>query len=458
MVQIEQSLQGFSCDEPEAAQGASAPYLESIGEEVPNRDVSDAEEVPPGHEFNGYADRYDLLFDVAQLLRQGDPSIGRSTQLCGTAATRIGSPQVYRRKVANSDRTKVRFKQVCHCQSGFACPVCAAWKAGIRAAKLRKVLVATVARKYSAAFMTLTVGHERHHDLLSLIGAIKSAWSAVSVGGWYTRLRRQYDLVGVIVSWDYTYSFEFGHHPHLHILAIGRNGAVLEAAAAMRDRYLANLHGQFRYASSKAQELHLLDLSDDVRKMAAYMAKGPDGVVHHMPWEMSGAERSTRSDKSVSAFDLARRGVAGDHQAAGLFREYVAATKGLQSCVLRKTIWESALDIDLGPEEAKQHPDDDDGQVWELLGSLPVSVWNRVRSRRKLGYLARLVMAGLPFVEVMAQARAIAGDEPEFPYWPTDTVEDQEDGYCETDVFAGESVSDEEQSRARRDRRSCHPM
>lgn len=230
------------------------------------------------------------------------------------------------------------------CHSPFACPVCAPKVAARRALALKPQIEARVKDGWSVSLLTLTVRHRRKLPLGDIFHALSKAWARVTSGKKWQKFRTV-GPVEFVRGYDVTYSDRHGWHPHLHIcLLLGpeHDEEVISEEILTRWRLaLASL------GWSTTREAQHFDRADDPEKAAKY-AVTPAAVYESLAMSM---KKSRGKSSGLTPFEILERAVADKGEGVeksrwiGLWREYVAATKGRRQVVVSQ-----GLDLD-PPEE-----------------------------------------------------------------------------------------------------------
>lgn len=247
--------------------------------------------------------------------------IHNSVRLCGTG---VGTLRTYE----SDDGPKATVSARHSCHSAWACPVCSPKIASARQKILAPQVVKLIEAGYTAHLVTLTIRHDRGHDLDVLFDALGSAWGKLSSGKAWRRWRT---VDGLSVEYerglDLKWSFRNGWHPHLHIglyLPPGHSGDV----EWFVERWINCLEGEGFYALREAQDIgKRIDL-DAVKQAVTITAYA--GMTAAMPTaEAIGmAMKRNRTEGSFGPFEILAKAAAGDGYFKHLWKEYVGGTKG----------------------------------------------------------------------------------------------------------------------------------
>lgn len=217
------------------------------------------------------------------------------------------------------------------CGSPWACPVCAPRLAS-RRAQVLKPQVAEVLKNggASAWLITLTLRHDRHDDLGTLLDALRDTWGRVTSGAAWQR-RRDAGRIEFVRGYDVTWGRGSGWHPHLHCLLLLDAEHVDDAeeiATWVRDRWLTILRRKGFDALAKGQDVQRCD---DAEAAAAY-AVTPAATYEALAMAL---KRARGDGAGLTPFELLSRAV-GDAELPGvsqaraqaLWVEYVRAVRG----------------------------------------------------------------------------------------------------------------------------------
>lgn len=152
-------------------------------------------------------------------------------------------------------REKRQFTGLCLCGSP-QCPRCAQIIAMKRAVKLEKGLNYWLnstnenGQNRGILFITLTMSHSRKDSLEKLLAAFRKARTALTNGSSYRGRsgdRLRYQIAGMLGVVEVTYSYQFGYHPHLHLLVMLDQPLTAEIAVNLTARF----HKRWERALSK---------------------------------------------------------------------------------------------------------------------------------------------------------------------------------------------------------------
>ncbi len=265
------------------------------------------------------------------------------------------------------------------CGNVWLCPVCSAKIRRRRADELRTAFDAWEAAGRVASLITITVPHDLGEPLSILVEAERSAWTKVTAGGAWQRLKRRLAIAGHIMALEFTWGDEHGWHPHYHVLLAHERNLEASAIAALHARIHSRLAASCRHHGLREPDpLHGVRIDPNVsgRAAAPYLAKG----AHWTP-----AEELTRGDlktglaRSRTPFQiLADYYQTGDLHDRYLWHEYRRVTRGLAA--LR---WSRGLRVRMLGSAAAPDQTDEELAAEDVNGAavavIQLSVWSRIR-------------------------------------------------------------------------------
>lgn len=284
------------------------------------------------------------------------------------------------------------------CCSVWVCPVCSG-----RISEQRRVELSTAIESYRDQYLpvmvTLTIRHHKKRPLSCTLASLISAYRRLVSGRAWQSIKEEYSLVGSVRSTEITYG-ENGWHPHFHVLLfleltdefVGANSfsSVVDGEVKQVldiDALAASLENQI-----SRRWLHVLAMRGDFASLehgcvvstqsgdvAAYIAKYGRLPIDRENWtlshELTKANVKKASKAGETPFGLLRLAATGDEEAAELFVEYVAATKGRSQLQ-----WSRGLKALLGIDDLSD--DDvialDDSAEYVLLASITAQLWRRI--------------------------------------------------------------------------------
>lgn len=220
---------------------------------------------------------------------------------------------------------------------------------------------------YSAWLVTLTVRHKRCDSLPDLLSALKKAWGRATSGRAWQAVRNAGGLE-YVRGYDVTHGEGAGWHPHLHLsLYLSPDhqdpGGVAKAFLARWRSVLARLGWD---ALPGAQ--HVVQANNP--EAAAKYAVTPAACYETVALAL---KRSRNSRAGRTPFELLEAAADGDARARGLWRDYVAATKGRRQVT-------TSQGVHLKPEEVEDLEEIQGQPIAELgqtaLGELDRRRWS----------------------------------------------------------------------------------
>lgn len=271
------------------------------------------------------------------------------------------------------------------CGYVWSCPICAPKVAARRAGEVEQAITNHQEQGGRVFFLTLTVPHYAHDDLVQLLPdfseALRSFWSRRAVKD----ALRLVGYQGSIRALEVTHG-ENGWHPHTHYLLFVQADSVPGDVAGV-------LAGQW----SKVVQKYLgrtinghgftLDLvgggsdqggtDEDAAQLARYVVKSLEDSVWGVPQEMTKGHIKKGRLGGRTPFALLHDYVTRDDKQAGaLFVEFVRAFHGR-----RQLTWSKGLRGQLLDQEQELTDQDLAAQLVEsadLLGTLTLDQWRRV--------------------------------------------------------------------------------
>ena len=264
---------------------------------------------------------YAIAYDLRRTGRRFSRNIHKSVSLCGTG---VGTLRTYE----SDDGPKATVSARHNCHSAWACPVCSPKIAAARQKALAPQVVRLIERGYTAHLATLTIRHNRGHDLDELFDAMGRAWGKLASGKAWRNWRNVGSLaVEYVRGLDLTWSLRNGWHPHLHVplyLPPGHSGDV----EWFIERWIKCLEAEGFHVLREAQDVGqaiTLETAKEAEKIAAYA-----GMTAAMPTaEAIGmAMKKKRDEGSFTPFEMLAKAAAGDAFFEHRWKDYVKATKG----------------------------------------------------------------------------------------------------------------------------------
>lgn len=165
------------------------------------------------------------------------------------------------------------------CGSVWSCPVCARRIGAQRSTEVARVLDAVAGAGGSAALMTFTMRHHRHHRIGDLWSALSAGWGAVTSGRAWTAEQQRYGVLGWVRTVEATHGAA-GWHLHVHALVIfdGPVSAdmVGEIGGRMFTRWARALgrHGLSAVQDRGGLDVRMVQMNaDSIEAVAGYISK-----------------------------------------------------------------------------------------------------------------------------------------------------------------------------------------
>jgi len=356
------------------ASGVSAPVQPPRSGGLDNRAATLTPKVKEAVQIS----RWRLKHTVSNILRSVDSETTPGVCKCGTAGHNSELISLTR------DGKKAGVAGVFYCDSPWLCPTCAPRRAAQRANKVADVFKAVEAKGGQIVFVTLTVKHGAGDSLSDLKKMVMEACRKARQGKPWKLAVERYEIAGVMVGPEVTYSLKHGWHFHLHVaLVVLTDDEKLanEAGEWLMQRYRSYIAQAGGKTSRQAQDVTVIWRQDD---LADYMSKGSAA------WEVSNAGATKTGKEGLTPWDLAARAGRGDAKAARLFQEYADVMPGTRSCVITKGLADK-LGIEPAADEdapgVEEMPED---QNVEIVGTMEPYRWHRVLRN---GYAADVLKA-----------------------------------------------------------------
>lgn len=217
---------------------------------------------------------------------------------------------------------------------------------------------------------------------------IQTASSKARKGRKWVDAQEGFGILGVICGPEVTYSQDNGWHFHQHLSVLVDGPTVFEIIAANGDAeklremvakrtkaagdWLAEAYkDKIRCAGGKVSDKHgcKVRIAHDAEDASDYTAKGS------MAWEISGGYKDeTKSDASLTPWDIANRAAEGDKFLYARWKEYEATMPGTRSCVVSAALAKKlgiTVERDDEGDEPVLHENDD------VVGRVVSPLWKR---------------------------------------------------------------------------------
>ena len=395
---------------PQAAQQpAGTDGLGSGGATVPQRGNEDSP--LPETETNLFkgsssVNRWALLSKVQRLCRPNNPQ-ERGPAICGCGRPGEGATHVniHLRHNQQTGELRAGVSGIYRCGSPWLCPTCAPVKALKRAERVRAAATATFLRGGRAALVVLTAAHSMEMSLSEIKELVQGSSSAARKGRAWVKAVTDYGILGVIVGQEVTFSLDNGwhYHQHLSILVDGPDAGAYKRAEQAGEWIAKAYSEKVRDKGGEVSDRYgwHVRVARDAVDASDYTAKGS------MAWEVAGGHKDqTKSEKSLTPWDIATAASAGNKQMFAKWKEYEAIMPGTRSCVVS-----AALAKKLGLEAEADNSEDSEQLFHEqddVVGHVEAPVWSRwMRHGLASTFLLRVELEGeMGFANAVKQTEA----------------------------------------------------
>lgn len=338
-------------------------------------------------------------------------------QRCGKTSIMSGGDTVLKVTTAPDGGTTAGFGGLHTCGSTWACPVCSAKIAAVRAGDLQGAVDEWKRQGGQLAMLTLTMRHRKGQALNDLWDALSKSWAKVTSGRSWKAEQVQYGTVmpRLIKSGERKGQVERssrigfsrvvevthgGNGWHVHIHALLFLGAGVDAddvqllAESMFGRWVNTLTAQGFAAPSQKHGVDVRMVAD-ASGLADYFTKNTY-VARQEPsragWELAGGQGKTARSGNRTPFQiLADIAAGGDAVDLDLWHEWERVSRGR-----RQLTWSAGLRafLALGAEATDEEiaEQEIDGVVTHRF---PAHVWRVIRHDK--GGILDAVEAGIPF-------------------------------------------------------------
>ncbi len=261
------------------------------------------------------------------------------------------------------------------CGSPWLCPTCAPAKALKRAERVQAAANATFLRGGKAALVVLTAAHSTEMSLTEIKALVQGSSSAVRKGRAWVKAVEDYGILGVIVGQEVTFSLDNGwhYHQHLSVLVDGPDDDAC-TRAEQAGKWIAKAYSKKVRANggevSDRYGWHVR-VARDAADASDYTAKGS------MAWEVAGGYKDeTKSEKSLTPWDIAIAASAGDTQMFAKWKEYEAIMPGTRSCVVSAAL-AKRLNLTAEPQDDDQDSEQLYHETDDVVGRVEAPAWSR---------------------------------------------------------------------------------
>lgn len=257
---------------------------------------------------------------------------------------------------------------------------------------MQAAATATFLRGGKAALVVLTASHSLDMSLAEIKALIQGSSSAARKGRAWIKAVKNYGILGVVVGQEVTFSLDHGWHYHQHLsVLVDGPGADAYKRAEEAGEWIAKAYTeQVRAKGGTVSDRYgwHVRVARDAADASDYTAKGS------MAWEVAGGHKDeTKSEKSLTPWDIAIAASAGNKQMLAKWKEYEAVMPGTRSCVVS-----AALAKKLGLE-AEPNDSEDGEQLFheqdDVVGRVEAPVWSRwMRHGLASTFLLRVELEG----------------------------------------------------------------
>lgn len=118
----------------------------------------------------------------------------------------------------NTATKSSHFSKLMRCGYATTCPNCSVKVLNRHAVDIHDAVQQSLEKGYGIGFLTFTTRHDLSDSAKSLITLLKGAFKAVLSGRGWAKDREEFGILGMIKSWDCTFSWVNGWHIHIHAL------------------------------------------------------------------------------------------------------------------------------------------------------------------------------------------------------------------------------------------------
>lgn len=349
-----------------------------------------------------------------------------------SACNRVIAPGFNLVRVAyNPKRESARFGNLCRCESGWVCPVCAVAISERRRFELIQAVNAANERGMKPIHIIYTMKHTKDQQLKDLLHTLIKAYDAVNSGKGGMTLRAKYGFYGCVRGLEVTEGskgFDNGWHPHLHVLQfvaadfIAAAGGDEEFAESVRAAIWPRWENALsRYGGSALEDYGLKVKTGDTYT-AEYISKWgrePREKRWSIEREIAKSNVKVAREDGRTPFALLDDAQAGDVDAAVLFMEFAEAIKGRSQLHWSKGLKEQ-LEIEvLNDKEAISWGA---GYVERLL--IEQETWQQISNKELRGdVVALLVASGGDPIHTLHQINELTGMAGIHPVYGDDEVQ-----------------------------------
>lgn len=295
-----------------------------------------------------------------------------------------GAVEVWRHR----DTASAHYGGLETCGRVWACPVCSARIAGVRAAEIRAAVDQWTEQGGRVLFVTLTVPHSRGDNLAAMVKQYRDALRYFRAGKVWGKKMAAFGFAGLIRAVEVTYGEENGWHPHLHELwFVSEVDGFPISTVGERWANCAERAGFSRPSLEHGFRVEIAETTEQARaRLAAYLAKigEPEPPPDSTPWgasdELAKAHAKRAKGGRFSPFDLLRvfydseASAIWKRRALSLFADYVQAYHGA-----RQVFWSPGLKARFQLQEVTdEEAANEHTERADLLSTIEAGEWARI--------------------------------------------------------------------------------
>jgi hypothetical protein len=240
----------------------------------------------------------------------------------------------------NSERKSARYGNLCRCESGWICPVCAVALSERRRFELLQAVAAAKTLGMTPIHIIYTMKHSRGQALRELLHILIQAYDAANSGRAGVKMRAKLGFFKPVRGLEVTEGskgFDNGWHPHLHVLMFVSEAIVEleESPEEYAEKVRTEIWPRWERALEKFGGSALEDFGLKVRTgdtyTAEYIAKygrEPREKKWSIEREIAKSNVKVAREDGRTPFALLEDAQKGDVEAAILFIEFAEAIKG----------------------------------------------------------------------------------------------------------------------------------
>lgn len=240
--------------------------------------------------------------------------------------TLCGKPRGQKVTLNRTDDNRTHYSGLYYCASVWACPVCSWLVRRVRSEEIQQAATQHLSQGAGLLFATFTIRHDRTMSLKDSLSTLKEAYRYVTSTRAFKDWKQEAGLIGDITATEITIG-QNGWHPHMHrLLFLDKPASSQDLNRLKKDLYfmwaraVEKVGGQ--PVSWEAFDIQLISTGQE--NLASYIAKvhEPDRIGLELSLSDIKTGRATGSLTPFQLLDL------DTPEAARLWHEYVAATKG----------------------------------------------------------------------------------------------------------------------------------